>query len=244
MRTRWMFLLLFLTGAVVAVATAGSGSGEPKYTTEFALERCPRLVPYGGNLYFPLQTGLFRRYEGEDEDGSFVELEITVLRKTRTVEFEVDDQWKKAETRVIQEREWVDGELVEESWNYFACCTKTGNVFYFGEEVDIYEDGEVVSHDGAWLAGEDDAEPGLIMPSVFLLGSRYFQEIAPDVALDRAEHVEMDLEIETEAGDFEDCVMVVETTPLEPGHESIKIYAPGVGLIVDSFLEIVEVEYD
>jgi hypothetical protein len=147
------------------------------------------------------------------------------------------------ETRVVEEVETADGEPVETSRNFFAICDKTNDVFYFGEEVDIFEPDGTVSHEGAWRAGEPDedglAEPGIIMPGTFLLGSRYYQEIADGIALDRAEHVEMGLEITTGAGEFSECVRVVETTPLEPG-KSEKIYCPEVGLVVDSVVELVD----
>ena len=52
-------------------------------------------------------------------------------------------------TREVFEEEWIDGELIEESWNWFARCEETGDIYYFGEDVNIYEDGEI-SHDGAW----------------------------------------------------------------------------------------------
>ena len=110
--------------------------------------------------------------------------------------------------------------------------------------MDIYEDGVVVSHDGAWLAGTDTGEgkarPGLIMPGTFLLGSRYFQELAPGVALDRAEHVRMGLTVTTPAGTFEECVEVKETTPLEPGAVSTKVYCAELGLVVDNVVRLVE----
>jgi hypothetical protein len=60
-----------------------------------------------------------------------------------------------------------------------------------------------------------------------------------DVALDRAEHMAMDATAETEAGTFEDCLEVWETTPLAPDDLSIKVYAPGVGLVVDDVTELV-----
>jgi hypothetical protein len=117
-------------------------------------------------------------------------------------------------------------------------------VVYFGEDVDFYEDGEIVGHEGSWRAGVAGAAPGLIMPGTFLLGSRYYQEVAPGVAEDRAEHVAMGLDVEVEAGDFTHCVEVLETTPLEPGAESEKTYCPGVGLVVDGDLELVEFGID
>ena len=75
------------------------------------------------------------------------------------------------------------------------------------------------------------------MPGLFLLGARYFQEIA-EVAMDRAEHVDMGLKIEVPAGDFEDCVQVEETTPLDRKSLSTKIYCPGTGLVFDDGLEL------
>ena len=78
------------------------------------------------------------------------------------------------------------------------------------------------------------------MPGRFLLGSRYFQEIAPGVALDRAEHVKMGLTVKTPAGTFEDCVEVLETTPLEPGATSVKRYCAEIGLVVDGVAKLVD----
>lgn len=39
---------------------------------------------------------------------------------------------------------------------------------------------------------------------------------------------------------FTDCVQVRETTPLEPGAKSLKRYCPGIGLVVDNVVELVE----
>jgi hypothetical protein len=128
--------------------------------------------------------------------------------------------------------------LLEVSRNFFAICCRANAVYYFGEEVDIYEDGEIVSHDGAWRAGRDGARPGIMLPGTFLLGSCYYQEIAPGIAMDRAEHVAMGLTIETPAGLFENCVAIRETTPLDPEEEGSKFYCPGVGLVVDEELEL------
>ena len=38
------------------------------------------------------------------------------------------------------------------------------DIFYFGEDVDDYENGEIVSHGGAWLAGANGSKAGMIMP--------------------------------------------------------------------------------
>lgn len=141
----------------------------------------------------------------------------------------------------MEERETVDGELVEVSKNYFAICNRDNSVFYFGEDVDIYENGEIVSHESAWQSGINGARAGIIMPGTILLGSRYFQEIAPEVAMDRAEIMSINKVVETPFGEFENCLKTKETTPLEPGLREFKFYAPGIGLVQDGVLKLTEV---
>ena len=145
------------------------------------------------------------------------------------------------ETRVVEERETEDGELVEVSRNYFAVCTENGSVFYFGEDVDDYENGVVVDHDGSWRAGVDGARAGVVMPGLNLVGARYFQEVAPGVAMDRAETVSVTETLSTPAGSFTNVLKTKETTPLEKGVKEFKLYAPGVGLIRDEDLDLIEV---
>ncbi len=221
---------LITLALLLSVAMSAAVADEPEFTDTFRLEDC-RLRSWGRNEYFPLRPGYELLLEGE-EDGETVTVLITVMPGIKHVDG--------ARCRVIREMEWADGELVEISCNYFAICWRCGTVFYLGEDVDIYEDGEVVSHEGAWLAGESGATPGVIMPGFPLVGSRYYQELAPGVALDRAEHTSVTATVETPAGTFENCLTVVETTPLEPGEESEKAYAPGIGLVRDDELLLVE----
>jgi hypothetical protein len=220
---------------------------ELDFTDEFPVEECT-FTPFGGNEFFSLMPGRRTFFDnstcmasGDCEDRE--DLVITVSGALKKVWIDDDGRRRPVWTRVIVERETENNELKEISHNYFAMCVPSRDVYYFGEDVDIYEDGQVVSHDGAWLAGRDGAEPGIIMPeSAFLLGQRYYQEVAPGVALDRAEHVAADLEVNLQAGNFDDCVEITETTPLEPGEESTKVYCPGVGLVIDNDLEAIAVD--
>jgi hypothetical protein len=236
--------LRVLVSALLLVLPAAAAGQE--FTTDFFLETCTFVSrdtgPTDGNPFFRLEPGHQLHYEGED-DGEDLELTITVLPRTELIEFTTArGQALSVRARVIEEREWVDGELVEVSRNFFARCRERNDVFYFGETVDIYEDGEIVSHDGAWRAGEGRAQPGIILPGTFLLGARYYQEIAPRVALDRAENTDMGLRVHVPAGRFQRCVEVTETTPLNPDEASLKVYCPGVGLVRDGDeLELVEV---
>ena len=78
------------------------------------------------------------------------------------------------------------------------------------------------------------------MPGLNLVGARYFQEVAPDVALDRAETLSVTETMETPAGTFTNVLKTKETSGLEKGKE-FKFYAPEVGLIHDADLGLVGV---
>ncbi len=127
--------------------------------------------------------------------------------------------------------------LVEVSRNYFAVSARTGSVFYFGEDVDVYGNGSVANHDGSWLAGVNGARFGLMMPGEPRMNARYYQELAPRVAMDRAEIVSLCERVVTPLEAFTNCLKVLETTPLEPGRE-YKYYARGPGLIQDGDLTL------
>ena len=64
--------------------------------------------------------------------------------------------------------------------------TEQGTVCYFGEAVDIYENGAIVSHEGAWRADDPGNAPGIFMPADPQEGMTFQQENAPGVAMDEA----------------------------------------------------------
>ena len=203
---------------------------EIEYTSSFRTEDCT-FSATGSNPYFILEPN-YRQVLVANESDAGAELTITVLNETREV--------NGTETRVVEERETENGEIVEISRNFFAICDETNSVFYFGEEVDDYENGAIVSHGGAWLAGEGDNKAGLIMPGTVLLGAKYYQEIAPNIAVDRAEIIETDGELVVPAGSFDDVLVVAESNPLEPGVVELKYYASGVGLLQEEDLKLAE----
>jgi hypothetical protein len=129
-------------------------------------------------------------------------------------------------TRVVEEREWKNGNLAEVARNFFVQA-RDGTVCYYGEDVDEYQDGKIVRHSGAWRAGVGQNKPGIIMPAHPTVGQKYQQEIAPGVANDRAEHVAMEGSYTTSAGTFNDVLLVNENP------SSTKRYARGIGLIFD-----------
>ncbi len=188
------------------------------------------LVTVGESPYFILKPGFRLTLEGK-EGGSVVQLVITVLNETKTL--------GGIDTRVVEERETKDGLPIEISRNYFAIDSRTKDVYYFGEEVDMFKHGKLTGHEGAWAHGSNGARFGLMMPGKPLVGLRHFQEMAPEVAMDRAEIVSVSERVTTRAGVFEGCLKTKETTPLEMFAKEYKLYARGVGLIREGSLELV-----
>ena len=213
-------------GLGVLMLVASASVRVDGWTAEFPVTK-DELASTGRNSYFILEPGYTLVYEGGGKH-----LTITVLDETKVVDG--------VETRVIEERELEAGKLIEVSRNYYAISKQTNDVFYFGEDVDMYKNGKVVNHDGSWLAGVKDAKFGMMMPGKVLLNARYYQEIARKVAMDRSEIASMTETVQTPAGEFTNCVKVVETTPLEPFITEYKYYAPGIGLVQDGKLKLVK----
>jgi hypothetical protein len=214
-----------MTRVLIALAALGALTAAQDWRATFDVKTAA-LVATGASRYFILDPG----YQLVLEHGS-ERLVISVLDETKVVDG--------VTTRVVEERETKAGKLVEISRNFFARDPATGDAYYFGEEVDMYKDGKVTSHEGAWLSGVDGAKFGLMMPGRPAVGARYYQEVAPKVAMDRAEVVSIGETAKVPAGTFKECVRVKETTPLEPGVTEYKVHAPEIGLVQDGDLKLV-----
>ncbi len=114
------------------------------------------MTAKGENRYWSLKPGRFVVLGNLESDGSELVV-ISVLDETEMVDG--------VETRVIEEREYEDGELAEISRNFFAMAEETKDVFYFGEDVDYYKDGEVINHAGEWRAGQGRCEARVVYAS-------------------------------------------------------------------------------
>ncbi len=211
-----ILFVLFLAGAITA-------SAQDKQFTEELMQTTCSYETKGHNQYFILEPG----YQLILENSNGGRLVITVLNETRKI--------GNVKTRVVEENESENGKTVEISKNFLAFCKQTGSVYYLGEEVDLYKNGKITKGEDAWTAdGKNRA--GVMMPGLILLGARYFQEIAPGVAMDRAEIISTSETVKTPAGSFTNCLKTEETTPLEPKEKEYKFYAPGIGLIQENDL--------
>ncbi|MGQ0703618.1 MAG: hypothetical protein ACT4PM_10850 [Gemmatimonadales bacterium] len=213
---------------IVALSLACNGSPTEPFEENLDISICHHSAgPFSAtitNPYFPMTAGTRWSLEG-----GTTRLEITALDETEVV--------AGVATRVVEERETEGGALIEVSRNFFG-QTQDGTVCYFGEDVDIYQGGVVVSHEGAWRAGAAGAVPGIFMPAQPAQGMAFRQEVAPGIAEDRVVIEAVNELVTVPFGTFTQTVRFLETTPLEPGASSTKVFARTLGPIVDDVLRL------
>jgi hypothetical protein len=218
-------------GAMIAAAAlfGACGGGGSKQAESPSLNPADFQAKVDNRLY-PLPASSQQVYEGEEPDpdtGNTIKtrVESRVLPKS--------DRVAGVEVTVVEDKEFKDGELVESTLDYFA-QHRDGSVYYFGERVDEYEEGKVVSHEGQWLAGEGKNREGVFMPAQPTLGQVFEQEKAPGVAEDTSTIVAVDQSVTTPAGSFKGCVKTEDFNPLDKATE-FKYYCLGVGMVREEF---------
>jgi hypothetical protein len=177
--------------------------------------------------YFALTPGTTWVYEGETEEG-LERIEVSVLPTTKLI--------LGIACTVVRDTVWLDGALIEDTYDWYA-QDKDGNVWYMGEETREYEDGIVVSTAGAWEAGVDGAQPGIIMEAEPRIGDTYRQEYYAGEAEDMAEVISLSESASVSFGDFDELLVTEEWTPLQPGVAEHKYYAEGIGLVLEVVVE-------
>jgi hypothetical protein len=220
----------FVAGAPIILALAGAwltaaSAAAPAFTHPLDIT----------NRYQPFQVGGTKLFTGEKE-GQATAVADLYLDATRTFRVGGAD----VATHILQETEFADGSLVEISRNFFAQADD-GTLYYFGEIVDEYDRGVVVSHDGSWLVGgptdptdpTDTATasvPAVFMPANPAVGDRFKAEDLFPIVDETVEVKRVGVSVTVPAGRFTDSIRVLETTMLGPDRET-KWYAPGVGVV-------------
>ena len=72
---------------------------------------------------------------------------------------------------------------------------------------------------------------------------KFYQELAPGIAQDRAEVINLSINFQTQAGEFTDCLLTQESSRVSPLAIEYKTYCPGVGLVQDETLHLVRFGY-
>ncbi len=237
-------LVLFVSGSLAACGADSPRAADstPAIDPGDGGDYAPQLDPADfvdviDNPFLPMPVGAHWRYEGES-DGDIETVDITVTGDRKKILGIL--------AVVVRDTVTIGGRLVEDTYDWFA-QDSTGNVWYLGEDVKDYENGELVSTAGSWEAGVDGAFPGIVMPAVPAAGDVFRQEFYSGEAEDMMEIIGVDGTATVRAGSFDEVVSTRDWTPLDPGTIEEKSYARGVGKIreaktagVPGFAELVE----
>jgi hypothetical protein len=179
-----------------------------------------RFVPAVTNAFFPLPPGHTFHYRGT-KDGVPTTNDTEVTNQIKMI---LD-----VPCTVVHDRAYENGLLVEDAFDWYA-QDLDGNVWYFGEDTREFDvDGNVISTEGSWEAGVDDADPGIVMEGSPRNSDHYRQELARNVAEDSASVLSLDESVCVDYGCFDGVLLTKETSRLEPGAVEYKYYASGVG---------------
>lgn len=174
------------------------------------------------NPYFTVTPGQKMIYEAQTKDGT-ERIEILILSEIKEI--------MGVETLVFWDRVWINDELVEETRDYLAQDAE-GNVWYFGEDVDNYENGVLKDHDGAWIAGVDGAKPGMWMEADPKVGDVYRQEYYEGEAEDMAKVLSVSETVSVRGRQYAGCLKTYDYSPVEPTLKENKYYCKEVGGLV------------
>lgn len=133
-------------------------------------------------------------------------------------------------TRVVWDRVWLNGNLIEETYDWYA-QDKKGNVWYFGEDSTEYGK-NWSSKSGSWEAGVDGAKPGIVMQSDPHPGQPYRQEYRKGKAEDMGQVLSLDAAVTVPYGSFKQCLKTKDWSALESGSVEHKYYSKEVGNVV------------
>jgi len=172
------------------------------------------------NKYFPLEPGTTMIYNGTSEDGESIRNVFVVTNETKVI--------LGMDTRIVHDDAYVKGEHEEKTDDWFAQDDE-GNVWYMGEYTTDLTNGD--SHEGSWEAGKNGAMPGIVMEAQPKVGDKYDQEVAKDVAEDKATVLNANETVCVPYGCFSEVIKTEDINPLEPDIVENKYYAQNIGEI-------------
>ena len=222
-------LTLVLTGCSQDRKTVLQPSHSEALATTDAAVEARVVIPFeatnfvGGvqNPFLPLVPGTILTYRQETPEGV----------ETNTVEVTHDTKViLGVTTYVVHDQVFLEGALTEDTFDWMA-PDKDGNVWYFGE--DTKELGPPVSTVGSWEAGQNGAQAGILMLAHPKVGDTYDQENAPGVVADQGKVKDLSATVTVPYGTFTGCMKTQEWTPIEPGDRAFKVYAAGIGTVVE-----------
>ena len=228
--TRHFVLITALAAATVtAVAIAIASPWAHENSAKAALA-VPTMPPAGDfvrridNPYLPLTPGTIFVYKGT-KDGVAAENTVEVTRRTKNI--------LGVQAVVVIDTALYAGEPEERTTDWYA-QDKSGDVWYLGEDSFDLVNGKWVRSEGSWEAGVDGARAGIVMEAHPEVNDTYRQEYYAGHAEDHARVLSRDDQVEVPAGHYKRALLTKEWTPLEPDVLEYKLYARGVGIVMES----------
>jgi len=175
------------------------------------------------NPYFPLPVGRTLVYEGMKDGQTQIDT-VTVTAQTRLIDGIV--------ATVVSDVATHDGALLEKTFDYYAQDGQ-GNVWYVGEDTTAFLPHGKTDTSGSWMSGVNGAVPGIIMEAHPQVPDAYRQEFLPGEAEDTAWVVQVGGTVTVPYGKLRNVLVTLEATRLEPGNYDKKVYAPGLGIVLE-----------
>lgn len=204
------------TAAATPVAAAPAAGEAPRFTQ-------PTKIT---NPYYPVSL-IRQAISLGMEGGKPFRTEVTLLPGTRTVNW----NGQRIEALVSQYVSYSDGKLAEVAYDTFAQADN-GGVYYLGEDVTNYQDGQVADHSGSWDIEKNGAPPALIMPAHPQVGQKFNPENLPGVAYETDEVMSLSEKVNTPDGPRQDGLQIKEV--LMDGSVEGKVNAPNYGIVVST----------
>jgi hypothetical protein len=241
--------------------------GEGPYDPDFD----PDKFELGGNQYFPLEVGNEWKYVSEftDDEGEDITETITVRvldnednpGNFATKQIGTTEDSDGVTCLIVNDLVKENGEVIEDTDDWYARNVYTGDVWYCGELARDYETfeedspaiPELVSIDGSFKPFRDGDQPGVLVPDRPHTRQAYRQEYSLGNAEDVAQVLSTDYVFGRETSNPKSldylvpeelanhfcpekdarCVVTRDFTPLEPDVEERKYRAPGIGVFLE-----------
>ncbi len=175
------------------------------------------------NPYAPFKPGRFWEYEKTTAEG-LEHIRVEVLPETREI--------LGVTVTTLRDTVTLDGVVIEDTIDWLAQDVN-GDVWYFGELVQNFEDGQLANLDGSFEAGKNGAKPGFWVRAAPQVGEVYRQEFDLGNAEDIVEVLDLDAQETVPFANGRPVLKTLDFTPLSPGAKENKFYVPGIGFVLE-----------
>ncbi|MFL5767810.1 MAG: hypothetical protein ACJ758_08210 [Actinomycetota bacterium] len=210
----------------VSMALAGPAPWGSGSTVKYEPHLDPsHFVSTIDNPYYPLPVGRTLIYRGV-RDGVTQTDRVHVTNQTKVLEG--------ITATAVRDVATHNGTVLEATTDWFAQDDQ-GNVWYLGEDTKAYDNGQVDTS-GSWQSGVNDGEPGIIMLANPQIPDAYRQEYLAGQAEDTAWITQTGQNVTVPYGSLHNAIKSLEFTQLEPTVVDQKVYAPGLGIVLEKAL--------